>query len=272
MWFLFFPPSLAVFFNAISFNSDVSKWNMGVVTNMWASKCTLSPSLPLCVSLWPHTLFCCCVFLNDKTRVSSDHKIPTRSSVIFVAPSFLQCFIPQLRSTRTCPNGILGRWQICMPVSVLSLFPSPFRCVVFLNACAKLVFHHNNSHTFCYVVCGGLVFLFFLFIAVFVNAWAFNQDVSKWNTGAVTDMSWSKCPSLLLCIFVYFNIRQLEFHLIIILTRSVLCCWNGTFVVVCVGLVFPFLCCTLLSCSVLWGGCVQFRRVQMEYGGGDNYV
>ena len=127
---------------------------------------SLSPSL---VSLWPHTLFCCCVFLNDKTRVSSDHKIPTRSSVIFVAPSFLQCFILRVRLIRTCPNGILGRWQICMPVSVLSLFPSPFRCVVFLNACAKLVFHHNNSHTFCYFVlwCETVSFL------LFVVGWSF---------------------------------------------------------------------------------------------------
>ena len=40
-----------------------------------------------------------------------------------------------------------------------------------------------------------------------------------------------------------------------------------------VGLVFPFLCCTLLSsCSVSAGICVQSGRVEMEYGGGDNYV
>jgi surface protein len=34
---------------------------------------------------------------------------------------------------------------------------------------------------------------------VFYNAQAFNQDVSKWNTGAVTRMDQSKCtfsPSL----------------------------------------------------------------------------
>ena len=80
-----------------------------------------------------------------------------------------------------------------------------------------------------FVVCGGLVFLFFVApsLAVFWVAAAFNQDVSKWNTGAVTNMGSSKCtlsPSLwprlpLLCIL---NIRQLKFHRITILTRFVL--------------------------------------------------
>jgi len=51
----------------------------------------------------------------------------------------------------------------------------------------------------------GLVFLFsllhpFSFLAVFYGASAFNQDVSTWNTGAVTDMQQSKCTlSLPLC-------------------------------------------------------------------------
>ena len=42
------------------------------------------------------------------------------------------------------------------------------------------------------------------------------------------------------------------------------------FVVVCGGLVFPFLCCTL-SCSVFSSICVQSGRVEMEYGGGEIY-
>ena len=40
----------------------------------------------------------------------------------------------------------------------------------------------------------------FSLLAVFSNARAFNQDVSKWNTGAVINMYRSKCtrsPSLL---------------------------------------------------------------------------
>ena len=48
------------------------------------------------------------------------------------------------------------------------------------------------------VVCVvGLVFLFFVapffLLAVFQFAEAFDQDVSKWNTGAVTTMERSKC-------------------------------------------------------------------------------
>jgi surface protein len=55
------------------------------------------------------------------------------------------------------------------------------------------------------VVCVvGLVFLFFVapfsLLAVFYSASVFNQDVSKWITGAVTNMQSSKCTlSLPLC-------------------------------------------------------------------------
>ena len=79
----------------------------------------------------------------------------------------------------------------------------------------------------------GLVFLFFVapffLFAVFRNAAAFNQDVSKWNTGAVTTMEYSKCtlsPSLwprrlpLWCVVE--DIRQREDHRITSLTRVVL--------------------------------------------------
>ena len=54
-----------------------------------------------------------------------------------------------------------------------------------------------------FVVCGGLVFLFFVApssLAVFNQASVFNQDVSEWNTGAVTTMEYSKCTSLFLSV------------------------------------------------------------------------
>ena len=80
-----------------------------------------------------------------------------------------------------------------------------------------------------FVVCGGLVFLLLVApsLAVFKSANAFNQDVSKWNTGAVTSMYGSKCtlsPSLWPRLFrvVYFNIPRLEFYQITVLTRFVL--------------------------------------------------
>jgi surface protein len=153
-----------VFYGASAFNQDVSKWNTGAVTNMYMSKCTLSPSL------WPRLPLLC--ILN--IRQLEFHRIP-----------------------------ILTR---------------------FVNLCCVF------ETVLFFVVCGGLVFLFFVapsLLAVFWYASAFNQDVSKWNTGVVTNMGSSKCtlsPSLwprfpLLCIL---NIRQLEFHRITILTRFVI--------------------------------------------------
>ena len=132
-----------------------------------------------------------------------------------------------------------------MSVSVLSLALSvttPSAVVYFEYTTTRLSSGSHFSHVllFCVflflkrysfvVVCGGLVSFLFVVapsLAVFEQASVFNQDLSKWNTGAVTTMAGSKCtlsPSLwprlpLLCIL---NIRQLEFHQITILTRFVL--------------------------------------------------
>ena len=123
--FLFFvAPSLAVFREASAFNQDVSKWNTGAVTNMWASKCTCTLSL----SLWPRLPLLCIL----SVRQLEFHRITilTRSVLfafvclkrysflLFVVgwflffsllPSLLQCFNPQGCSIGTCPNGIRGR-------------------------------------------------------------------------------------------------------------------------------------------------------------------
>jgi surface protein len=99
----------------------------------------------------------------------------------------------------------------------------------------------------------GLVFLFFValfsLLAVFYEAKKFNQDVSKWNTGTVTDMSYSKCtlsPSLwprrLPFCGVY--LRQLEVCRVTSLSHVFV-----LFVFIC-GFGVSFLCCTLLSGSV----------------------
>ena len=86
-----------------------------------------------------------------------------------------------------------------------SLWPRrlPFRCVV--EYIRQLGVRQVTSLTrvvLFFVVCGlkrDLCCCFFL-LAVFYRASAFNQNVSTWNTGAVTTMQWSKCtlsPSLL---------------------------------------------------------------------------
>ena len=103
-----------------------------------------------------------------------------------------------------------------------------FRCGVLLNIYDNLRFvGPQGSHIlFLFVVCGlkrdlvvvvcvvgfGLSLFFvapFSLFAVFSAAYAFNQDVSTWNTGAVTTMESSKCtlsssllataPSVVVC-------------------------------------------------------------------------
>ena len=69
--------------------------------------------------------------------------------------------------------------------------------VVFLNTTTRVSLDHN-SHTFCsflflcyetvpFCCLWGVVAPFSF--AVFANAYAFNGDVSTWNTGAVTNMN-----------------------------------------------------------------------------------
>ena len=197
--FLFFvAPSLAVFAFASKFNTDVSKWDTGAVTNMGGSKCTLFLSLSVAT---PSAVV---LFLYTTTRDSSDHNSHTFCSFYFC---------------------VFKRYSLSW-----------------------------------FVV--GWFFLFFVALsslAVFREASAFNQDVSKWNTGAVTTMYHSKCtrfsslwPRLpLMCIL---NIRQLEFHRITILTRFVIfvfvCFETVFFFVVCGGLVFFWLLHPLLQCFI----------------------
>jgi len=179
----------------------------------------------------------------------------------------LQCFDTHLCSTRICQTGIRVRWQILVKVS-------------FEDTTTRVSSNHN-SHTFCFVlflewhfvvVCGGLFFCFFVAqpLAVFAEASVFNSDVSKWNTGAARNMKFSKCylwPRLpLLC----FWIRQLEF-IISILTRSVLFLFLERYFFVVCGVGCSFFV-SRVFCSVYSSTCVQFRCVQMEYGGGGKYV
>ena len=103
--------SLAVFRQASAFNSDVSNWNTGAVTNMGSSKWTLSVATPSVVVYFEYTT----------TRVSSDHTSHTFCSFcscVFENGSLfcclwwhplLQCLVTQKISIRTCPNGIRGR-------------------------------------------------------------------------------------------------------------------------------------------------------------------
>ena len=148
--------------------------------------------------------------------------------------SFL-CFAPSLAVFVKAYefNQDVSNWNTgavtTMAMSKCTLSPS----VVLWCKCImrQLDFHRDhNSHTFCFfcvfktvlffVVCGGS-FLFFVapFLAVFYVAKKFNQNVSKWNTGAVTNMNSSKCtlslsvvtPSVVVY-FEYTTTRVLSDH------------------------------------------------------------
>ena len=108
----------------------------------------------------------------------------------------------------------------------LSLSVATPSAVVYFEYTTTRVSSDHTSHTFCsfcfcvfetvpillFVV--GWSFLFFVApsLAVFSRASAFNQDVSKWNTGAVTTMRSSKCTlSLPLCVATPFDVMFFEY-------------------------------------------------------------
>ena len=152
----------------------------------------------------------------------------------------LQCFRTHKSSIRTCQSGIQVRWQVWIPVSVIcNLTPSlcghAFRCSVFKYNNSNFIwpqFAHVLVHFDVFVfLCVGC--LFFLCccapsLAVFQDASVFNQDVSEWNTVAVTTMQNSKC-NLALPLLCYY-VSHLFTHTICFFFRS----WNGI--------------CTLLQC------------------------
>ena len=122
---------------------------------------------------------------------------------------------------------ILTRYFVVLMVLFFSLFVVPLRAVfrsavVFNSDVSKwntgsvTTMHGSKCVLVCYVflirqldfqvltrsvILLLLIFFFFVVpsLAVFARARAFNQDVSKWNTGAVTNMYMSTCylsPSL----------------------------------------------------------------------------
>jgi surface protein len=126
--------------------------------------------------------------------------------------------------------------------SLSEVMPSCLPLLCFLNETTQ-VFHliTQFSHvlcnclfferTFCCCFVVGFCFLCLLyphllspFIAVFHTASVFNQDVSKWNTGAVTSMEGSKCthalslllsvatPSVAMFLNIYDNSRVSSDH------------------------------------------------------------
>jgi surface protein len=230
-----------------------------------------------CIVLYVR-VFCFCVFEMVPFVVGW-------SFYFFVPPSLAQCLSPHQCSTRTCPNGIRVRWQIWLPVSAvymtsLSLWPVlATRFPLLCNLNVRQLELHRITLLTRFVFCCCCVFesvsfwLFLvgwssspfslfctLFFVVFNTASAFNSDVSKWNTGVVTNMQSSKClssslwPRLPLFNFWMYNNNSsfigshfshtFCFFCVCVFETAIFCCC------LCGGLAFPFLCLTF-SCSVL---------------------
>ena len=108
--------SLAVFYFASAFNSDISKWNTGVVSTMVDSKCNL------CFSLFAMPSVLC--FLIRTTRVSSDqfshvlffHVLEWYFCCLFFSllHSLLQCFVTQKRSINCCALPTGTKKKVCL--------------------------------------------------------------------------------------------------------------------------------------------------------------
>ena len=236
--FLFFvaPFSLlAVFMSASVFNQDVSKWNTGAVTDMNGSKCTLSPSL------WPRHPLLCILNIDDSSFIGSQFShvlfflccvfdtvpfllyVVGWSRLFFVAPSLAVFYGAQAfdQDVSKWNTGAVTTMQ-SSKCTLSSLWPRlPLLCILNIDDSSFIGSQFSHVLFFCFVVLkrfsfvvvwGGLVTAFsLLHPTVFGYASAFNQDVSKWNTGAVWTMNFSKCtlsPSLwprlpLLCILIY---------------------------------------------------------------------
>ena len=84
---------------------------------------------------------------------------------------------------------------------LLNIQQLEFHRITILTRVVVFVFVFCKRYSFLLFVVGWS-FLFFVApsLAVFYHASAFNQDVSKWNTGAVTTMAYSKCSLLSLSV------------------------------------------------------------------------
>ena len=169
------------------------------------------------------------VFLNNRrqSRISCDHNWLVFLSLLHL---LLQCFIPHVRSTRTCPNGRRGRWQLWKAVSVysLSLSVATHSSVVVVFLIRQLEFYlTKRSFILFFERYGGLIFRCApSTLAVFVEASVFNQNVSTWNTGAVINMGYSKWSlSSAASLSIWPPQCSHSVVLFCILKRYLVCCW-----------------------------------------------
>ena len=197
--------SPTVFMSASAFNADLSKWDTAAVTNM-----KFSTSTPLHWFFHSLCLSSTSVFLPIFFFLRSSSTFyfglgPPRHWQYFDSVPFCICIQPghfQLGHGAGDRHGIKYvhcTSLFCCPL-LLSLEFSPLTPIAFIFTFSWCSFfwdcvdHHGIDNT----------------STVFQNAFAFNADLSKWNTAAVTTMASStSTPPLLFCCPL---LLSFEFH------------------------------------------------------------
>jgi surface protein len=152
-------------------------------------------------------------------------------------------------------------------VNSLPLWPRLPLCILMYTS--QLEFRRITilTRSVIFVLCTFFVFGWYFFsllhpslLAVFYGASKFNQDVSNWNTSAVTTMRLSKCtlslsPSVATPSAVYFNVyhttRVSSDHNSHTFCYFCVCVFETVpFLLFLWWVGLSFLCCTLSSCSV----------------------
>ena len=184
--------------------------------------------------------------------------------------AYANAFNQDMSNWNTGAVTSMYRSKCTLPLCVCTM-PSVF-CV--FNMKTQVLSDHKILMYCFFVVFGMVLFVVVVVVvavacAVFMYSYAFNQDVSKWNTGAVTTMNGSKC-TLPLCVctmpsvFCVFNMKTqvLSDH------KILMYCFFVVF-----GMVLFGCCCCCCCCvrSVSRRMGVQSGRVKMEYRCGDNY-
>ena len=128
----------AVFSGAVAFNGDLSAWEVGKVTTMPYSTCTLPPHSPrsspyFWLLLFPLLLsVAALIILYLNYALSSFFFQPILILGLFFVVAVVQCFTMLVTSIVISPHGRSGKWRTCIKVRTCTLFPSSPRSGLFL--------------------------------------------------------------------------------------------------------------------------------------------
>jgi len=242
-----------VFFQAIAFNSDVSTWSMGAVTNM-QQMFHFAIVFNSDISKWKtgavttmQQMFRYAVLFDSDVSKWNTGAVTTMQQMFHQATAFNSdvskwntgavTTMQQMFHQATAFNSDVSKWNTD---AVTNMQQSKCNCAIFfssslvLGRCHASVvgFQYVNSvliwsiltrsvyfclfgiwnGTFLLLLWVFVVFSFFFLVAPSLAVFSlettvnvFNSDVSKWNTGVVTNMNLSKCtlsPNIRGCLYI----------------------------------------------------------------------